>query len=131
MKIRDLARHSHSTWQPRRMTGRMGLATFVFSFYFTAAYAVDYTGGNFNDPFFYEETGKDSDKLDSVAPQGSMILQGVLWNVEPPTAIISGQIVTRGAKIGDAEVIQINQEGVKMLANGNEFMLKMELRRAE
>ena len=112
-------------------SARVGLSVFVFSFYFAAAYAVDYTGGNFNDPFFYEETGKDSDKPDSAPLQGSMILQGVLWNAEPPTAIISGQIVTSGTQIGGAEVLRINKEGVKMRANGNEFMLKMESRRAE
>ncbi|GEM_PF-5175109 len=114
-----------------RGSARVALSTFVFSFCFAAAYAVDYTGGNLNDPFFYEGIGKEGDRLNSAAPQGSMVLQGVLWNAEPPTAIISGQIVTRGAKIGNAEVIQIHKEGVKMRANGNEFMLKIEARRAE
>lgn len=126
MKIRGLA--------------RAGLPVFVLSFCFTAAYAVDYTGGNFDDPFFFEEAQKNSAPSDKLVSadfrasadlQGSLVLEGVLWNVEPERAIISGKIVTVGAKIGGAEVVEINKAGVRMRTNGNEFLLKMDSRRAE
>lgn len=114
MKIRGLA--------------RVGLVVFVSSFYLMAAYAVDYTGENSEDPFFYEKTEKKGSAPSGADLQGSMLLTGVLWNVNPPKAIISGKIVTVGDKIGAAEVIEINKDGVRMKADGNEFTLKMDSR---
>lgn len=110
---------------------RAGLLVFTLHFYLSAAYGVEYTGNSYNNPFFFEETEKNNDKLNNSESQGSMVLQGVLWNAEPPKAIVSGKIVTVGMKIGDAEVIAIDKSGVKMRENGKEFILKMSSRSAE
>ena len=87
--------------------------------------AVDYTGGNSSDPFFYEETEKNSDRIENSGAQGPMVLQGIVWDVQSPKAIVSGKVVAVGSKIGDTEVIEINRTGVRMRTSGREFTLKM------
>ena len=59
MRVRDFA--------------RAGLSAFVLSFYFAAAYAVDYTGDNSEDPFLYEEANKNDAKL-GVRGQGKPLV---------------------------------------------------------
>ena len=104
---------------------RVARLVFVSSLYFTAAYAVDYTGSDFNDPFFYEETEKNSDRIEAGGSEGPMVLEGVVWDVESPKAIVSGKVVTVGSKIAGAEVIGIDKTGVRMRTSGREFTLKM------
>ncbi|MBI3332773.1 MAG: hypothetical protein HYZ93_01630 [Candidatus Omnitrophica bacterium] len=56
-------------------------------------------------------------------------LQGILWGTPRPQAIINRRIVSAGDVIGDATVLAVRPEGVKVSLNGREFELKLPQRR--
>lgn len=87
------------------------------------AEAVQYNGYNYRDPFQSEQqmvTGEAGKKINLK----SLSLEGFVWNSDKPQAIINGKIVKRGSKIGNAEVVDIQKEGVKLRYQGQEFYLK-------
>jgi len=49
----------------------------------------------------------------------SIKITGLIWNSQLPQAIINGQIVNIGDKIGDAQIIDIRQSAVDFSFNGD------------
>ena len=85
-----------------------------------AALAVEYSGQHFRDPFESLTPAKSQ----AVAVKEALPrLEGVLWNVQPPRAILSGQVVGVGNRVGSAEVIRIEKEGVTIRMKGREYVL--------
>lgn len=86
--------------------------------------AVEYTGRQFKDPFFYAALSEGEAPDTGEQAAAAMTVEGLLWNTNVPQAIVNGRVVQRGGKIGNAEVLDISKDGVKIRLNGNEFMLK-------
>ena len=95
------------------------------------AEAVEYTGQQFKDPFFYKEDLPENQTAENPSDAtGAMVVEGLLWNTDTPQAIVNGRIVRSGDKIGEAEVMEISREGVKIRLNGNDCVLKKKAREA-
>ena len=88
---------------------------------------VQYEGKGLRDPF--------TDSADTAAPKsGSDIdagltmaglhLDGVIYGTEHPRAIISGKILGVGDKFGAWKVVRMEKDGVVLLVNGKELVLK-------
>ena len=54
-----------------------------------------------------------------------LYVDGILWDKEKPLAIISGNIVKRGDKIGEYIVVDIKQDGVIINDGNNDFELSV------
>jgi hypothetical protein len=102
----------------RRLVAIFLMAMFQAS----AVQAVQYTGFQHRDPFTDPERQSDNDREGFSVR--SLNLEGFVWNSGKPQAIINGKVVKEGGKIGDAEVLQIGKDGVKMRYRGQEFLLK-------
>ena len=86
------------------------------------AMAVEYAGRLFRDPFgenYVSDPGKTEDARDSLPS-----LQGVVWSSVKPQALISGKIVKVGDRVGDADVLEIRKDGVKMRDKAKEYYLR-------
>ena len=86
--------------------------------------AVQYTGHKFRDPFgeallVSETAGEARGSVSSFA------LEGFIWNAKYPEAIINGEIVGVGGKIGPAEILAIEKKGVKIRVRGEEIYLQV------
>ena len=55
----------------------------------------------------------------------SLTLQGILWGVEKPQAIINRRIVSVGDAIEQAQVQAVTPQGVRLLFNGRELLLEL------
>ena len=86
------------------------------------AMAVEYTGRLFRDPFGENPAGE-SDQKDKVHATPSL-LEGVFWSSGKPLALISGKIVQAGDKMGNAEVLEIRKDGVKMREKDRDYYLR-------
>ena len=51
-------------------------------------------------------------------------LEGLLWESDRPQAIVNGRIVEKGGNVQGAEVLAIDQKGVRMRYKGQEFILR-------
>ncbi len=92
----------------------------LFSFFDAASVrAVDYTGDLARDPFFSPNKG-------SVSGEDLFKLNGVVWGVGAPKAIIDGKVVGIGGRIHGAEVLEITKDGVKINYNGKEIYLRQQ-----
>ncbi len=86
------------------------------------ARAIEYKGRAFRDPFS-DASSTGSSVKDEIAAM-ALTLEGLVWNTAKPKAIVSGQIVGVGGKVGKAEVLDIKKEGVKMRYKGQDFYLR-------
>ncbi|OGW90507.1 MAG: hypothetical protein A3D28_05445 [Omnitrophica bacterium RIFCSPHIGHO2_02_FULL_63_14] len=84
---------------------------------------IPYAGSGLRDPFENLDPLPAQEKAGPAAKGFTPVLEGVLWNTEPPRAIISGQIVQVGSRVGTAEVIKIEKHGVTLVYNGKETLL--------
>ena len=93
---------------------------------------VEYSGSGLRDPF--EEVGGVNvaasegepvvtGRENAMAPANSAVLEGLLWNSRSPHAIISGQVVQVGSRVGQAQVVRIDKNGVILSYNGREQLL--------
>ena len=96
---------------------------------FPHAYAVEYKASSLRDPFqsVINETVAvqplQNQNQPAAAPRWS--LDGVVWDSDRPQAIVDGRIVEVGSKIGDAQVIAIDKQGVQLRSAGKGFYLRM------
>lgn len=88
--------------------------------------AIVYEGASYRDPFTASPEGKDKEKeaVRTQIGQMSFTLEGVLWKGTMPQAIVNGKIVTEGSRVGEAEVLEITQNGVKMRFKNQTFVLR-------
>ena len=90
-----------------------------------SAEPVQYTGKALRDPFVDVMENRPVD--DSAAMQQSvsaMTVQGILYAMENPVAIIDGKIYRVGSRLGAGEVVRIEKEGVIVSQNGKQITLK-------
>ena len=83
--------------------------------------AVDYTGRQYRDPF--SSLRPEATQKKEQPKVFSAEVEGILWNAESPMAILSGKVVRVGSRIGEAEVIRIERDGVTVRVNGEEKLL--------
>ena len=86
-----------------------------------SADAVEYQASSLRDPF--ERTGGHEGKPQ--AEWTDLTLEGLIWQSEQPQAIVNGEVVQVGSQVQDAEVVSIDQEGVKLRRRGSEFYLRI------
>lgn len=53
-------------------------------------------------------------------------LSGILWDSQKPYALINAQMVTKGDRVGEAEIIDIKNDAVDILIHGTLQTLSME-----
>ncbi len=87
----------------------------------SAADAVEYTGRQYRDPF--SSLRPEAAQKKEQPPAFSAEVEGILWNAESPMAILSGKVVRVGSRIGGAEVIRIERDGVTVRVNGEDRLL--------
>lgn len=80
----------------------------------------------------YPKTLRDPMKFGSVEPTptepgqtGDIVIKGILYSEEDPSAIIGIDIVHVGSKVGGATVIKINQDSVEFEMNGKKWTQKV------
>jgi len=56
-----------------------------------------------------------------------LIIQGLIWNTDFPQAIVNNTIVTVGDIIDEAEILDINREGIMIKYKEKEFPIKVQL----
>jgi len=88
---------------------------------------IKYTSGDLPDPFEspWERQQAPTKEKPAVAydlPQ--MEIQGMIWGSEMPQAIINNTVVRVGESIQGAEIIDIRQEGVYVLYQGRQYILR-------
>ena len=86
------------------------------------AQAVEYVGRSLRNPF--NNTGAGAANVKSEIEALSFALEGLVWNTRRPQAIINGQVVEKGGKIENTEILDIQKEGVKMRYKGKDFFLR-------
>ena len=90
-----------------------------------SAELVQYTGRAFRDPFVDESEIKPVDE--TVAIQQSidgMTVQGILYAMDNPVAIIDGKIYRVGSRLAGGQVVKIEKEGVTVSQGGKQFTIK-------
>lgn len=92
------------------------------------ALAVEYTGGEFRDPFSSLE-GQYPEAATAARGTEGYVLQGILWSATAPQAIVNGEVVKVGEVVGGGEVAAIDRRGVKLILNGEERYLSIEKRK--
>jgi len=81
---------------------------------------IEYKAQGLKDPFLpigqeKEITGFKAHVSDRAKPLPELTLQGLVWGGVFPQAIINNQLVKIGDLIGEAEVVEIEKEGVTLL----------------
>jgi hypothetical protein len=94
---------------------------------------VEYKSAALRDPFstyFVKEEPKDTPQ-DKIAQASSLPkfdtsklkVQGIIWGVKNPQAIINDQVLTVGSTIEGAEILSIEKKGITLSFNGVVFDL--------
>ncbi len=91
-----------------------------------AATPVPYTGKQYRDPFIDKKEVKVVDESATIQQSiESMNVQGILYNMENPVAIIDGRIYRIGNRIGGGgQVVKIEKGGVTVAQGGKQFTIK-------
>ena len=86
---------------------------------------VRYTGKTFRDPFMDTAEIRPADET-TVMQQSidSMNVQGILYAMDNPVAIINGKIYRVGSRLGAGQVISIEKSGVTIAQGGKQFTIK-------
>ncbi|MEE9316452.1 MAG: hypothetical protein V3U97_05020 [bacterium] len=91
---------------------------------------VEYTSQDLRDPFqspfeLYKPVGEPEGKPPSVIGGLSQLeVQGIVWGSKPPQAIINNTVLKAGEVIEGAEILSIRKEGVYVLYEGREYILR-------
>jgi len=93
--------------------------------------AVEYKSDKLRDPFrayLIEEEAKEvpQEKINLIQPEldlSQLKVQGVIWGVKTPQAIINNTILTIGDLIEGAEILTIDKKGITLSYNGAIFDL--------
>jgi hypothetical protein len=73
----------------------------------------------------YPTTLRDPMQFSSVTSQtatGGLIVKGIVYSEDNPSAVIGGQIVHQGDKILDVAITKINENSVEFEANSKKWM---------
>ncbi len=84
------------------------------------AVAVEYSGQLYRDPFGLASEANSQEK----PKRKEFTLEGIIWNAAKPQALIDGNIVKVGDKVGEAQVVEIKKDGVKMRDSEKEFYIR-------
>jgi hypothetical protein len=100
-------------------------------------YTSEYLRDPFKSPFEIEaEAYKPESKpevgpspvLEPVKPIKTVLpgldVQGIIWGAEIPRAIINDRVVTVGEVVAEAEVLDIRKEGVYILYQGGQYIVR-------
>ncbi len=109
------------------MTGRVILRGIFFAASILAVCArpvsaVEYTGQMYRDPFGVASESN-TNEADNTK-KDELVLEGVIWNAVKPQALINGNIVKVGETVGDAKVLEIRKDGVKVRDQEKEYYLR-------
>ncbi len=86
---------------------------------------VQYTAKTLRDPFSdAAENNRVDDTTLMEQSLSTMNVQGILYTVDNPVAIIEGKIYRVGSSLGAGRVVQIEKEGVTVSLNGKQFTIK-------
>ncbi|OGX40875.1 MAG: hypothetical protein A3C53_02215 [Omnitrophica WOR_2 bacterium RIFCSPHIGHO2_02_FULL_68_15] len=55
----------------------------------------------------------------------SLLLQGIIWGVQPPKAILNDHVLTIGESLNGAQIISIDSEGVTIEYQGQRAVLRL------
>ena len=95
------------------------------------AKAVEYTSQGLRDPFrspFETLRPDDRSELPEDTPLqyglAHLRVQGLVWGTSMPQAIINNTVVRVGEVIGGAEVLDIRKEGVFVLYEGQQYIVR-------
>lgn len=92
---------------------------------------VRYTGANLRDPFVEQAAVQPQEDVASVDKKiGLLSLEGILFDVDHPRAIISGRIFQEGSEVGPgAKVVRINKDSVILDVLGKSYTIKQTIRK--
>ena len=91
---------------------------------------VEYTGQGLRDPFqspfeLYKPVEEPEEKPPPVIGGLSHLeVQGIIWDSKIPQAIINNTVVKAGEVIEGAEILAIRKEGVYVLYEGKQYILR-------
>lgn len=96
------------------------------------AEVVEYTGRGLRDPFEspfelfvpLEEAPKEKKGAPIAGGLTHLVVQGMIWDSKIPQAIINDTVVRPGEVIEGAEILDIRKEGVYVLYEGNQYILR-------
>jgi len=57
---------------------------------------------------------------------GQLYLEGILWDVKEPYAVINGEVYVVGQTVGDYKIVNIQKENVTLAGKGKTHNLKLE-----
>ena len=83
--------------------------------------AVEYSGQLYRDPF---GLASGAHEVQEKPKKKELSLEGIIWNAAKPQALIDGNLVKVGDKIGNAQVVEIKKDGVKMRDSEKEFYIR-------
>ncbi|MFC1630940.1 hypothetical protein ACFL1I_03600 [Candidatus Omnitrophota bacterium] len=94
----------------------------------TAETAVKYTSQNLRDPFRspFEAGVSVNSKPGQSSPPG-VTVQGLVWDSPHPQAIVNDTVVTKGAMVAGAEILLITKQGVHVLYEGQQYILRPQM----
>ncbi len=115
-------------FEDKRGKGAVFLAAVLF--FSRPVMAVEFTEVSARDPFApliqpKAEAAIAEGSFVIEAPPGFYTLQGIVWGANPQ-AIINGEVVKAGDRLGSAEIRVIERKGVTLSENGREVLLKLE-----
>jgi hypothetical protein len=119
------------------------IETALFGFPVRAEEAVSRTGEyknvNIKDPFLPLYPKKESEKpispgvfrpvkkeVEEIKPP-DLNVQGLVWGKISPQAIVNDKVVSLGDVIEDAKIIEISQNGIRILYKGDIFLIKPQI----
>lgn len=71
------------------------------------------------DPFFLGNVSRDDIELDG------MVLNGIVWDEDSQYAIVNGEVIKVGDKLGDKKIVEINKDSVVLEQDGNRHTLTL------
>ncbi|MDP8252839.1 MAG: hypothetical protein P9X27_00345 [Candidatus Kaelpia aquatica] len=87
---------------------------------------IEYSGGNFRDPFksYLPESNLLRPTSSTVKGLSQLQLSGIMWGEGMPLAIINGKVYKIGDAILGTKIIEINKQGVLLKYREESFILK-------
>ncbi len=70
-------------------------------------------------PFLIDRGSRTTPLLEQAAAKGTHLLNGILWDPQSPSAIINNRVLTRGDRLGEWSIVEIQKDHV-VLSNGAE-----------